>query len=52
MLPRQPIKLSYFEERRMEYGGLLNKHIIIYYVKKINISNKTAKTVNFDFSGL
>ena len=32
MLPRQPIKLSYFEDRHMEYG--LNKHSIIYYVKK------------------
>ena len=48
MSPRQPLKLSYLDKSRMQHGGLLNKHIC---KKKIpNISSKTAKTVNFQFS--
>ena len=48
MSPRQPIKLSYLDKNRMQHGGLLNKHIC--GNKKLNISSKTAETVNFQFS--
>ena len=47
MSPRQPIKLSYLDKRRMQHGELLNKHIC---EKKSNISSETAETVNFRFS--
>ena len=46
--PRQPIKLSYLDKSHMQPGGLLKKHIC--EEKKSNISSKTAKTVNFQFS--
>ena len=48
MSPRQPIKLSDLDKRRMKHGGQLNKHIC---GKKSNISSETAETVNyFNFS--
>ena len=47
MSPLQPIKLSYLDKSRMQYGGLLNKHIC---EKKSNISSETGETVNFQFS--
>ena len=47
MLPCQPIKLSNFDESRMNHGGLLNK----YFCKKnSNIPNDLAEIVNFHFS--
>ena len=46
MSPRQPIKLSYLDKSRMQYGGLHNKHMC---EKKSNISSETAETVNFQF---
>ena len=52
MSPRQPIKLSYLDKRRMQHGAKrrmqLNNHIC--EEKKSNISSKTAETVNFQFS--
>ena len=44
MSHRQPIKLSYFDKRRMHYS------ITISVKKKSNISSETAETVNFQFS--
>ena len=47
MSPRKPIKLSDLDKRRMQHGGLVNKHIC---GKKSNISSETAEIVNFQFS--
>ena len=44
MSPRQPIKLSDLDKRRMKHS------INISVEKKSNISSETAETVNFHFS--
>ena len=48
MSPRQPIKLSDLDKRRMKHGGLLNKYFC--KKKKSNIPNDLAEIVNFQFS--
>ena len=47
MSPRQPIKSSDLDKRRMKHGGLLNKH---FCKTKSNIPNDLAEIVNFHFS--
>ena len=47
MWPRQPIKSSDLDKRRVKHGRLPNKHLC---KKKSNIPNDLAKIVNFHFS--
>ena len=48
MSPRQPIKLSDLDKRRMKHGGLLNNYF--YKNKNSNIPNNLAEIFNFHFS--